>query len=241
MFIEWVPVGALRSLTGLRGSWPAKWRSRRISGRSSLAPGACIAILSAGWSRARGARVDTGPWFVRGPVCVVGGADPVSGTARRQRTSTLAKVSGPIIRRSGCWRGENGSPAPPSGYSQCFGLIEAEDQHQSRRVHDIIERGFPRRRNLTIADIVSNTTAPAKVGFKIQHRRCHRTFGDEVGPGVAGRRRAIADRLTISATRGDDGRKHLHQRVRQAGAPIPERVGVHDPRSSGRSRCRFMG
>ena len=57
-------------------------------------------------------------------------------------------------------------PAPPSGYSQCFGLIEAEDGTSLDEFTTSSNAAFHGGGILTIAD-VSAATAPAKASFKI--------------------------------------------------------------------------
>ena len=119
VFIEWVPVGAsFSTYYEVRG--PAKWQPTYQWAQFFGTRGMYCDLEVPVGPLARGARVVQDLGSFAAP-CVVELPDPVGGTAPAAANITLAKVSGPIIRRSGCWRGGSGSLLRRPGTASVLG------------------------------------------------------------------------------------------------------------------------
>lgn len=226
VFIEWVPVGAsFSTYYEVRG--PAKWQPTYQWAQFFGTRGMYCDLEVPVGPLARGARVVQDLGSFAAP-CVVELPDPVGGTAPAAANITLAKVSGANNPAFGLLAWWKRLPAPPSGYSQCFGLIEAEDGTSLDEFTTSSNAAFHGGGILTIAD-VSAATAPAKASFKISTAGItERSATIEVWARFLISSGVQSPIATISATAAETtGARIYSNEWGQAGAPITRPAGMY--------------
>ena len=218
VFIEWVPVGAsFSTYYEVRG--PAKWQPTYQWAQFFGTKGMYCDLEVPVGPLARGARVVQNVGDITAP-CTVD-LDPVGGTAPALASVSLAKGSGGDNPAFGLLAWWNTLPAPPSGYSQCFGLAEAESAYYLNQFSSTSNAIYHGGAAITVD--TSSATSPARARYAVStDGLTGRSVDIEVWGRVVVASATVSPRLIVSAgPRGVSGGAEIFTNEHgQAGAPV---------------------
>lgn len=225
VYLEWVPAGASRSTYyEVRGParWATSYRWVQFYGVKSME---CDIEVPVG-PLARGARVVQDLGSFAAP-CVVQLPDPVGGSAPAAANITLAKGSGADNPAFGLLAWWKRLPTPPSGYSQCFGLIEADDgtDLDEFTIDTTVPSYWHNGSSITVDPQTASQPATARYKFSTAGLT-GRTTDIEVWARTMPLSGVLSPRLAISATAAETtGTRTYSNEWGQSGAPVADLPG----------------
>lgn len=224
VYLEWVPVGHNRSTYyEVRGvaKWQPTYKWAEFFGTRGMYCDLEVPVAPL----ARGA-TDTQDLGSFTAPCVVSLPDAVGGTAPAAANITVSKASGANNPAFGLLAWWKQLPAAPSGYVQCFGVIEAETGGSLNDFASASNAIYHGGAALRVA-AVESASSPASARYKICTAGITgRTVDVEVWARVLQDSSVLSPRLIVSATSGETtGASIYTNEFGQTGAPITELSG----------------